>query len=80
MSWFTGPGRRAATEDSSLDAVAGRAEFVISEPTWVRKRSLSLASLIASQPDSKGCVHDDPLENPAADAGEVVVLQLQLLD
>ena len=41
------------------------AEIVISEQPHLGKEALlSLASLIASQPDSKGCVHDDLLQTP----------------
>jgi hypothetical protein len=43
------------------------AEIVISErPHLNRESLLSLASLIASQPDSKARVHDDPLQTPVS--------------
>ena len=44
----------------------GCAEIMISERPHLGKEALlSLASLIASQPDSKGRAHDDPLQTPA---------------
>jgi hypothetical protein len=43
------------------------AEIVISERPHLGKEALlSLASLIASQPDSKGRVHDDLLQTPVS--------------
>ena len=43
------------------------AEIMISERPHLGKEALlSLASLIASQPDSKGCVHDDLLQTPVS--------------
>jgi hypothetical protein len=55
--------------------------MTISERLYLNKEALlSLAALIASQPDSEARVHDDLLQTSVSGCEGVIVVQLQLLD